>query len=62
MRETIVWVLFCVMLTLAAFGWGWIYRDRQIDVIYEKVHKIEKNQGDLHGRVIGLETAYRRAK
>jgi len=50
------------MLTLATFGWGWIYRDRQIDVIYEKVCKIEKLQGDLHGRVVGLETAYRRGE
>jgi hypothetical protein len=53
MRETIVWILFCLLLAPAAFGGGYIVRDRETDkMLLDKI-------SDLRDRVSGLEWDYK---
>ena len=56
MRETIVWILFCVMLALASFGGGYIYRDEKADELRKEVYQQEKQVRDLIGRMTSVET------
>lgn len=54
-REAVVWILFLVILTLGAFGWGYIYRDRRIDNLEGRVTRIDDRQKDMSGRLIAIE-------
>ena len=55
MRETIIWIIFLVLLALAAFEGGYIVRDRRKDDTRERVLKLETKATDLSGRMVILE-------
>ncbi len=54
-RETIIWILFCFILTAGAFGWGYIYKDHRVDDLRESIHKMEMKQRDMDGRLTAIE-------
>lgn len=62
MRETVVWILFCVMLCLASFGWGYICRDREIDELRKEVYRLDQRVREINGKIIGIESVKARQK
>jgi len=55
-RETIIWVLFCLILAAGAFGWGYIYKDHRVDDLREKIYQLDVKQRDINGRLIAIES------
>ena len=55
MRETIIWILFCLILAAGAFGWGYIYKDHRVDDLREQVHRLDEKQKDMNGRLVAVE-------
>ena len=62
MRETIIWILFCLILTAGAFGWGYLYKDHRVDDLRERVHTLEFKTRDISGRLSAMEGPVRNKK
>jgi len=41
MREVIVWILFCILLTVASFEAGYIYRSSERDDLYQQIQTLK---------------------
>jgi hypothetical protein len=59
-RYVLSLTLFCAMLGLAAFGWGYIYRDREADEIRKQVSQLEIKTRDINGRLVGVEATVKK--
>jgi hypothetical protein len=55
MRETIVMILCAILLAVAAFEGGYIYRDREADELRKQVHQLDIKTRDINGRLVGVE-------
>lgn len=42
MRETIVWILFCVLLAVASFESGYIRRSWEKDTLWQEIKKVSE--------------------
>jgi hypothetical protein len=58
-REALVLILFFVLLAVAAFQGGYIYRDRETDELRKQVYQLDIKTREINGRLVGLETTYR---
>jgi hypothetical protein len=54
-RETIVWILFCLILAAGVFGWGIVYENRRLECFHQEIHKLDLRQKDMNGRLIAVE-------
>ena len=70
-REALVLILFFVLLAVAAFEGGYIYRDREAasgpegpparwDELRKQVHQLDIKTGDINGRLVGVETTLKK--
>jgi len=59
-REALVLILFFVLLAVAAFQGGYIYRDREADELRRQVHQLDLKTRDINGRLVGVEATIRR--
>jgi hypothetical protein len=55
MKETIVELLFCLLLAAAAFGWGMIYENRRFSNLEKKVLLQDQRTKAIDGRLVALE-------
>lgn len=62
MRETIVVILCGLLLAVAAFQGGYIWRDREIDELRKQVYQLDIRTREINGKLIGIETASKRQK
>jgi len=70
MRETIVLILCAVLLAVAAFQGGYIYRDREADLptprlrqagdLRTQVHQLDIKTRDINGRLVGVEATLKK--
>ena len=56
MRETIVLILCAILLAVAAFEGGYIWRDREADELRKQVYQLDLKTKDMNGRLVGVET------
>ena len=59
-REALVLILFFVLLAVAAFQGGYIYREREADELRKQVHQLDIKTGDINGRLVGVETTLKK--
>jgi hypothetical protein len=59
-REALVLILFFVLLAVAAFQGGYIWRDREADEIRKEVYRIDRRVVEINGRLVGVETTLKR--
>jgi len=59
-REALVLILFFVLLAVAAFEGGYIYRDREADELRKQVHQLDIKTRDINGRLVGVEATIRK--
>lgn len=61
-REVFFCILFCLILVAGAFGWGYIYRDRQKDDTREITFKNSEKIREILGREAALKTIPQKAE
>ena len=59
-REILVLILFFVLLAVAAFEGGYIYRDREADELRKQVHQLDIKTRDINGRLVGVEAVIKK--
>ena len=59
-REALVLILFFVLLAVAAFQGGYIYRDRETDELRKQVYQLDMKTRDINGRLVGVEATQRK--
>lgn len=55
-RDWIIAIIFCLILTAGAFGWGYIWHDRTIAPLREDVKTLERKATDHEGRIVAIES------
>ena len=53
-------ILFFVLLAVAAFQGGYIYRDREADELRKQVYQLDLKVRDINGRLVGIEATQRK--
>ena len=60
LRESIIYILFCIILAIAAFEAGIIYEFKGIDSSQKRLTKLEINQQELVFKTMAHETILRK--